>query len=427
MEKMKYRPRIVDALIKKKLRTSGAILVEGAKWCGKTTTASQVAKSVLYLGQPEELKKAQIMVLDGVDALLSGDVPRLIDEWQIFPELWDAVRSEVDKRQKFGQFILTGSAVPVDNSKTIHSGTGRFAWIRMRPMSLYESGDSNGQVSLEKLFAGEKIRGESKLSINGLAFAICRGGFPSSLMIKNKTDALAIPEDYYSAIIHSDLARLDGVNRSPEYISRLLRSYARFQGSQVALTQIQKDMGGLTGAVPNVGTIASYHDALKKIFVVEDAPAWNPNLRSKTAIRTSDTRYFVDPSIATAALGVDPNGLFEDLNTFGFVFETLCMRDLRIYAEALGGEVFHYRDSNELECDAVISLRNGDYGLVQFKLGGSDEEIESATKTMLNLAGILDDKRMKKPSFMMVLTGGNKLCYRREDGVYVVSIGCLKP
>lgn len=427
MDNSNYRPRIVDDLARKKLRTSGAVLIEGAKWCGKTTTASRLAQSELYLGDPEELKRTQLLMLSGVEAVLGGAAPRLLDEWQVIPELWDAVRSEVDARGKFGQFILTGSAVPADSSKIIHSGTGRFSWLRMRPMSLFESGDSNGAVSLGDLFKGKKIQAESKLSVNDLAFVTCRGGFPASLTIKDEADALIIPENYFLAIIHSDLERLDGVNRSSEYVARFLRSYARFQGGQVALTQIQKDMGSLTGAAPNIGTIASYHEALKKIFVIEDVPAWSPNLRSKTAIRTSDTRYFVDPSIATAALGVGPQGLFEDLNTFGFIFETLCMRDLRVYAEAIGGEVYHYRDSNELECDAVVSLRNGDYGLVQFKLGGDDAEIEASATAMRDLAKNVDGRRTKAPLFMMVLTGANRYAYQREDGVYIVPIGCLKP
>jgi len=373
------------------------------------------------------LESAKIMALGGIGTLLEGPTPRLIDEWQNIPVLWDAARSEVDTRMKMGQFIFTGSAVPVNSKDIKHSGVGRFSWVKMRPMSLFESGDSNGAVSLADLFSGSKINGESALAIKDLAFVTCRGGFPSFLLIKNKNDSLSVPREYLEAVIHSDLARLDGVKRSPEYVRRLLRSYARFQGEQAALTEIQNDMGGVTGDAPNINTIFSYHDALKKIFVVEDAPAWNPNLRSKTAIRTSDTRYFVDPSLAAAALGVEPDGLLKDLNTFGFIFETLCMRDLRVYADALDGRVSHYRDSNGLECDAVIHLPNGGYGLVQIKLGGSDEEIDDAVSKMQSLADIVDAKREKKPAFMMVLVGVEKYAYQREDGAYVVPIGCLKP
>ena len=424
---MNYRPRIMDTVIKKKLKSSGAVLIEGPKWCGKTTTASEIAKSELKLGNPDALEQAKMLMLGGVGNLLDGAAPRLIDEWQNIPTLWDAVRSEVDNRNKMGQFILTGSAVPVNSRDIKHSGVGRFAWVKMRPMSLYESGDSDGSVSLADLFAGKKISGENPLRLRDLAFAVCRGGFPSFLLIRNKADQLSISREYLEAVIHSDLARLDGVKRSPEYIRKLLRSYARFQGEQAALTEIKKDMGGITGESPNINTIVSYHDALKKIFVVEDVPAWNPNLRSRTAIRTSDTRYFVDPSLATAALGTEPDRLVRDLNTFGFVFETLCMRDLRVYADALDGRVSHYRDSNGLECDAVIHLPNGEYGLVQMKLGGSEEEIEDAVAKMDNLAGIVDETREKGPAFRMVLVGVEKYAYRREDGAYVVPVGCLRP
>lgn len=424
---MVYKNRIVDEIIRKKLRVSGAVLVEGPKWCGKTTTATEIAKSELKLGDPNILANAKILMLGGVNALLDGAAPRLIDEWQNIPVLWDAARSEVDNRGKMGQFIFTGSAVPVESRDIKHSGTGRFSWVRMRSMSLFESGDSNGAVSLIDLFDGKKISGENPLSLKDLAFVTCRGGFPSFLLIRNKLDSLEIAREYLEAVIHSDLARLDGVKRSPEYVRRLLRSYARFQGEQAALTEIQNDMGGVTGEAPNINTVSSYHDALKKIFVVEDAPAWNPNLRSRTAIRTSDTRYFVDPSLATAALGADPGGLVRDLNTFGFVFETLCMRDLRVYASMYDGRVSHYRDSNGLECDAVVHLKNGEYGLVQMKLGGSEEEIDDAARKMEALADIVDEKREKKPAFMMVLVGVEKYAYRREDGVYVVPVGCLKP
>lgn len=424
---MVYKNRIVDEIIRKKLRVSGAVLVEGPKWCGKTTTAAEIAKSELKLGDPNVLSNAKIMMLGGVSTLLDGATPRLIDEWQNIPVLWDAARSEVDNRGKMGQFIFTGSAVPVESRDIKHSGTGRFSWVRMRSMSLFESGDSNGAVSLKSLFESKKISGENPLSLKDLAFVTCRGGFPSFLLIRNKLDSLEIAREYLEAVIHSDLARLDGVKRSPEYVRRLFRSYARFQGEQAALTEIQNDMGGVTGEVPNINTVSSYHDALKKIFVVEDAPAWNPNLRSRTAIRTSDTRYFVDPSLATAALGVDPGGLVRDLNTFGFVFETLCMRDLRVYASMYDGRVSHYRDSNGLECDAVVHLKNGEYGLVQMKLGGSEEEIDDAARKMEALADIVDEEREKKPAFMMVLVGVEKYAYRREDGVYVVPVGCLKP
>ena len=422
-----YKPRVIDAVLKRKLRTSGAVLIEGPKWCGKTTTAHEFTKSELRLGDPDALEKAKIDALNGLSSLLDGATPRLVDEWQNIPMLWDVARSEVDSRGKMGQFIFTGSAVPVNFRDIKHSGVGRFAWIQMRPMSLYESGDSNGTVSLKDLFAGRKISGENPVSFSGLAFVACRGGFPAFLLLKNKKDMLSVSRNYLEGVINSDLARLDGVKRSPEYIRRLLRSYARFQGEQVALTEIKKDMGGITGDSPNINTVASYHDALKKIFVIEDVPSWNPNLRSKTAIRVSDARYFVDPSLATNALNVEPDGLKADLKTFGFVFETLCIRDLRVYADALDGRISRYRDSSGLECDAVIHLSNGEYGLVQMKLGGTDEEIEDAVEKMNKIVSVLDLEREKKPAFRMVLVGVEKYAYRREDGVYVVPLGCLKP
>ncbi|MBQ9017560.1 ATP-binding protein [Candidatus Saccharibacteria bacterium] len=426
---MAYRKRIIDEVIRQHLRVTGAVLIEGPKWCGKTTTAEQIAESELKLGDPDILKRAKVMILNnnGVRILLDGATPRLFDEWQNIPVLWDAVRSAVDRGRKPGQFILTGSAVPASTQEIHHSGTGRFSWVRMRPMSLFESGDSNGAVSLMSLFKGEPISGNSSLGVQDLAFVTARGGFPESILPKMKHDALLMPRKYLDGIIHSDLSRVDGVQRSPEYIERMLRSYARFQGEQVALTDIQNDMGGVAGTAPNINTVSSYHEALKKIFVVEDLAAWNPNLRSKTAIRTTDTRYFVDPSIAVVALDTDPDGLFEDLNTFGFIFETLCIRDLRVYADALGGKVSHYRDSNGLECDAVVRIPGGRYGLVQLKLGGNEDEINDAAMKMQALAGIIDTKREKAPAFMAVVTGVQSYAYQREDGVYVVPIGCLKP
>lgn len=424
---MPYKPRIIDDILRKKLKTSGAILLEGPKWCGKTTSAAEIAKSELKLGNPDILNRTKILMLGGVSSLLEGATPRLIDEWQNLPVLWDAARSAVDDRGKLGQFIFTGSAVPADTKDIKHSGTGRFSWVKMRPMSLFESSDSDGTVSIKDLLKNKKIHAENPLTVKELAYVTCRGGFPSFLMVESKASALEIAREYLEAVIHSDLARLDGVNRSPEYIRRLLKSYARFQGEQASLVEIQKDMGGITGESPNINTVSSYHDALKKIFVVEDAPAWNPNLRSKAAIRVSDTRYFVDPSLAVAALGASPEGLFEDLNTFGFIFETLCMRDLRVYADALGAKIARYRDSNGLECDAVMHSEDGKYGLIQMKLGGTDEEIEDAATKMKNLANQLDPEREGQPEFMMVLVGAEKYAYQREDGVYVVPIACLKP
>ncbi|MBQ6130135.1 ATP-binding protein [Candidatus Saccharibacteria bacterium] len=424
--KVEYRPRIVDDIIKQRLKSAGALLIEGPKWCGKTTTAEQIAKSELKLGDPEELEKSQLVAISGINSLLEGDAPRLIDEWQTIPRLWDAVRSEVDRRSGLGEFILTGSAVPPDDEDIQHSGIGRFSRLRMRTMSLYESGDSNGSVSLQDLFDGKPIKGETSLTINDIAFLCSRGGFPNSLRIEDKKAALSVARDYVEGIINSDLPRVDGVRRNPDYIARVMRSYARLQGEQAPLTEIVSDITAMEGSAPSINTVTDYHDALKKIFVIDDVAAWNPNLRSKTAIRTSDTRYFVDPSIAVAALETSPEGLMNDLKSFGFIFETMCMRDLRAYVESTGGSVSHYRDSNGLECDAVVHLYGGVYGFVQLKLGGSQKDIDQAAEKMNELESRLDERR-PKPSFHMVLTGANNVAYRREDGLYVVPIGCLKP
>ena len=424
--KVEYHPRIIDDIIQQKLKSAGALLIEGPKWCGKTTTAEQVAKSELRLGDPEELSRARLISISSINSLLEGDVPRLVDEWQTIPRLWDAVRSEVDRRQSFGEFVLTGSAVPPEDEEIQHSGTGRFTWLRMRTMSLYESGDSNGSVSLQDMFEGKPITGQSSLTINDIAYLVARGGFPNTLRIEDKKAALSVARDYVDAIVHSDLSRVDGIKRDPSYISRIMRSYARFQGEQTPLTEIVSDIAAIEGNAPSINTVTDYYNALKKIYVIDDVAAWNPNLRSKTAIRTSDTRYFVDPSIAVAALETSPEGLMNDLKTFGFIFETMCMRDLRAYVELTGGSVSHYHDSNGLECDAVVYLYGGAYGLVQIKLGGSQEDIDQAAEKMNDLENRLSE-RQPKPSFHMVLTGANNVGYRREDGLYVVPIGCLKP
>lgn len=421
----KYRRRIADDILRRKLEGKGAVLIEGPKWCGKTTTAEQMAASVLYMDEPE--KKAQNITMSELNPkrLLAGATPRLIDEWQTAPKLWDAIRFEADHRGELGQFILTGSAVPADTAEITHSGTGRFTWLTMRPMSLYESGDSSGEVSLSILFEQPDILDAgSSLDIERLAFLICRGGWPQAIDMREEI-ALDQAADYYDAVVRSDINRADNVQKNVERVKRLMRSYARNQGTQVPNTVIAQDVGGADSPSADVETVASYLSALRKIFVVEDMPAWNPNLRSKTAIRCSDTRYFVDPSVAAAALGIGPRDLLSDLNTFGFLFETLCVRDLRVFADALGGEVYHYRDKDGLECDAVIHLRNGQYGLVEIKLGG-DKLIEDGVKSLCTLRDKIDTGKMKSPSFLMVLTGVGDFAYRRPDGVFVVPIGCLK-
>ena len=414
----KYRKRIADEILARKLEGKGAVLIEGPKWCGKTTTAEQIASSILYMDEPE--KKEQNIAMSELNPkrLLKGATPRLIDEWQIAPKLWDAIRFEVDHRGELGQFVLTGSAVPADTKEITHSGTGRFTWLTMRPMSLYESGDSSGEVSLKTLFDGvTEIDGASDLDIDRLAFLVCRGGWPQAVDMRDEI-ALDQAMDYYDAVVRSDINRADDVQKNPEKVRRLMRSYARNQGSQVPNTVLAQDVSANDEAFMSDDTVASYVSALQKIFVVEDMPAWNPNLRSKTAIRSSDTRYYIDPSIAAAALGIGPNDLVNDLKTFGFLFETLCIRDLRVFADALNGEVYHYRDKDGQECDAVIHLKNGKYGLIEIKLGG-DKLIEEGAKSLKAMEAKIDTDKMNAPSFLMVLIGIG-------DYAYVVPIGCLK-
>lgn len=411
-------------ILKEKVECKGAILIEGPKWCGKTTSAEQISKSILYMANPRLLKQNLMLADSNPEILLRGETPRLIDEWQIAPKLWDAVRFEVDQRKNFGQFILTGSAVPADISEIIHTGTGRFTFVKMRPMSLVESRESNGSVSLEKLFNDDNnIYGESMLSLDDIAFLVCRGGWPIATYLKGKS-ALSQAIGYYDAVVNYDIARADNVKRDPEKVKKIMASYARNQGTQISDEAIVNDIKVNEDENINVKTIHSYIEALKKIFVIEDMKAWNPNLRSKTAIRTADTRYFIDPSIAAASLGFGPGDLVNDLNTFGFMFETLVIRDLRIYTEAIDGTVYHYRDKNNLECDAVIHLRNGNYGLAEIKLGG-DKLIKEGVDNLLKLKSIIDIDKMKAPSFLMVITATGNLAYKRADGVLIVPIGTL--
>lgn len=420
-----YRKRIADEILKRKLEGKGVVLIEGPKWCGKTTTAEQVASSILYMDNPE--KKEQNINMSEVNPkrLLKGETPRLIDEWQIAPKLWDAIRFEVDHRDELGQFILTGSAVPANTKDVTHSGTGRFTWLMMRPMTLFESGDSTGEVSFKELFEGNlDVDGSSNIDIDRLAFLICRGGWPKAIGMRDEI-ALDQAFDYIEAVIHSDINRADNIKKNPDKVRRLMRSYARNQGTQIANTELAKDIQGNDETSLNEETIATYIDALKKIFVIEDMQAWNPNLRSKTAIRSSDTRYYIDPSIAAASLGIGPNDLINDLKTFGFLFETLCVRDLRVFSDALNGEVYHYRDKNGQECDAVVHLRNGKYGLIEIKLGG-EKLIEEGVETLKSMKSKIDINKMNFPSFLMVLTGIGDYAYQRSDGVLVVPIGCLK-
>jgi predicted AAA+ superfamily ATPase len=419
----------MDTLLEKKLQAKGAVLIEGPKWCGKTTTAEEIANSKIMLAKPDIKEHFKSLLEIDTDAALAGETPMLIDEWQTVPKLWDAVRYTVDHRHAMGQFILTGSAVPDKDAEKEreHSGTGRFAWLTMRPMTLFESGESNGTVSLGELFqAPEKILQKNALKLSDIAFLICRGGWPIAVGLPEEA-ALEQAFDYYDAVTKEDVTNVDGVKRASERVQRLMRAYARHQGTQASIATLKGDLKNNDTTTLDEDTISSYLDALRKIFVVEDMPAWNPNLRSKTAIRTTDTRYFVDPSIATAALGLGPTDLMNDLNSMGFFFEAMCVRDLRVFTEALNGKVYHYRDKSGLECDAVVHLRNGQYGLIEIKLGG-DSLIKEGAETLNELANQIDTTRMKSPAFKMILTATGEYAYRRpEDGIYVVPIGCLRP
>lgn len=406
----------------------GAVLLEGPKACGKTTTAEQAAGSVIYMDDPVRRSQYLQMVETDISYILAGATPRLIDEWQIAPKIWDAVRFEVDHRGEDGQFILTGSAVPPKEGKEEmkHTGTGRISWIKMRPMSLWESGESSGGVSLAQIFSQtSSVRGENSLKLADIAFMTCRGGWPKSISKSSPEAALRQAINYYEAIVRTDISRVDDVERDEQRTRRIMRSYARHQGAQASVNTIRDDIAYNEIDELSDKTVYSYINALKSLFVIEDMPAWNPNLRSKSAIRTSDTRYYIDPSIACAALGVGPDDLINDLNTFGLLFECLCVRDLRVYAQSLDGEVYHFRDRTGLECDAVVHLRNGKYGLIEIKLGG-ERLIEEGAKNLLTLKERIDTTKMKSPSFMMVLTAIEENAYMRTDGVMVVPIGTLK-
>ena len=423
--KKEYKPRIADKILARKLAGKGAVLIEGPKWCGKTTTAQQQAKSMLDLGDSKVLQQSRNMLEISPKTLLQGETPRLIDEWQTLPPLWDSIRSEVDRRGTFSQFILTGSSVLPQADETTHSGTGRFARLKMRPMSLFESGESTGSVSLRELFEGESFEPQvNGIDLHTMAFLTCRGGWPQATFLEGDL-ALDQALDYVDAVTELDIRRVDGVKRSPERARLLMRSYARNISQQVSYGTIKADMLSNDSKSLDEDTIADYIMALKRLFVIEDLPAWNPNIRSKSAIRTGDTRHFVDPSIGTASLGLGPNDLVNDLNSFGLFFEDLAVRDLRVFAEALDGWLYHYRDSSGLECDIVLHRRNGTYALIEVKLGG-EKLIEEGVEALNSLSATIDPTKMPNPSFKMVLTAVGQYAYQRKDGIFIVPIGCLK-
>lgn len=422
---VKYKHRIADRNLERKVLGKGAVLIEGPKWCGKTTTAKQLSKSILDLGDSSVLMQSSQLIEIGPKALLEGKTPRLIDEWQALPTIWDCIRSEVDRRGEPSQFILTGSSVLPEAEETIHSGTGRFAYIKMRTMSLYESGESTGSISLSDLFEGKSFEVlQNEMDIDELAYLICRGGWPWATLIPKEV-ALDQAFDYVDSVVQKDIQRVDKIKRSPDRARLLLRSYARNISQQISYATIRKDMLANDASTLDEDTVADYVKALKKLFVIEDLAAWNPNIRSKAAIRTSDTRHFVDPSIGTAALRLGPKDLINDLQSFGLFFEDLVVRDLRVYAEALDGELYHYRDSSGLECDTVLHRRNGSYALLEVKIGG-ENRINEGAANLLALAKNIDTNKMSAPSFMAVIIGVGKYAYQRKDGVYVIPIGCLK-
>lgn len=423
-----YRNRVVDDVLQLKLASAAAVLVEGAKWCGKTTTCEQVAKSVIYMDEPERRERNVELARIQPSKILEGALPRLIDEWQIAPQLWDAIRFRADRQSLVGGFMITGSAVPVDIDELKHSGTGRFSWLKMRPMSLWESGESSGGVSLGALLKGERITAAEAVGheLEGMCEIVCRGGWPQTLKMSGRARFETV-KNVVTAIVERDISRVDGVARDADRALKLMRSYARLQGTSASASVIKADLAANEAARMDDDTVYSYLNALRKLFVIEDAPAWCPNLRAKDSVRTSDTRYYVDPSLAAAAIGAGPGDLMNDLKTFGFFFETLVVRDLRVYAEALGGDVRHYHDKTGLECDAVVHLPNGAYGLVEVKTGGK-RLIDQGAATLGDLSGLIEKKGLRPPAFKMVVTAvGDCACRRTEDGVLVCPIGCLKP
>ena len=406
------------------MKTNGCVVIEGAKWCGKSTTAERFAKSVVKLQKPATFKQYKTLADVGDSNLLSGEKPLLFDEWQKLPELWDYIRAEIDETQAHGSFILTGSAKPIED-KERHSGIGRIKKIVMRTMSLWESNESTGEVSLGELFGGlEKISGKQNYKLKDIAYLLCRGGWPQAVIQIDKGLALRPAIDYVDGLVETDITEVDDIRRNPTRAMAILKAYARNISTAAPMSTIQKDIEA-NHSIADIKTIDSYINAFAKLFVVDDTEAWSPRLRSKTTIRTTNTRHFSDPSIAAAALNATPDDLMNDLNTLGLLFENLAIRDLKAYSENLGGKVFNYRDKTGLEADAIVHLRDGRWGAIEIKLGG-EALINEGAKSLLALANKIDTDMMKSPSFLMVLTAVDEFAYRRPDGVLVVPIACLK-
>lgn len=426
--KAEYKKRVVDEILDFYLESMGAVLIEGPKWCGKTRTGEEHAKSVVKLQDPDNVDKYRAAIKAKPSILLEGPTPRLIDEWQDFPILWNAVRHLVDERGEDGQFILTGSAVPCEGKKDKipprHTGTGRIVRMRMRPMSLWESGESTGEISLSALFDGAgEVSGRSSIGVDEIAHLVCRGGWPQAVLAKTPRAAYMKSSSYVDEVVHEDVHRVDGVERSPDRVRNLLKSLARNISTMATNETILQDLKANDSSISEK-TLSSYLNALRKIFLVEDVPAWSPSLKSRLAIRSSMKRQFVDPSVATAVLGATPRRLLNDFRSFGSFFESLCVRDVRVYAQTLDGEVRHYRDQTGLEADMIVALKDGRWGAIEVKLGAGD--IDSAAEGLKKLRAKVDVGRMGHPSFLMILTGTD-LGYTRDDGVVVCPLGCLRP
>lgn len=420
-----YLPRLIEKPITESMKTNGCIVIEGPKWCGKSTTSERFAKSVIKLQKPATYKQYRILADIGDDNLLSGEKPVLFDEWQKIPELWDYVRNYIDETSGKGLFILTGSAKPIED-KERHSGIGRMKKIIMRTMSLWESNESSGDVSLRNLFDNTKnVSGKNRYQLKDIAHIICRGGFPSAVIEKDKDISLNYAKDYVNTLVSTDITSVDDIKRNPKRARAILKSYARNISTPAKMTTILKDVESNTDT-QDIRTINSYIDAFSKLFVIDETESWTPKLRSKTAIRTTSTKHFVDPSIATAILDANPNDLIQDLNTFGLLFENLVIRDLKIYTQSLDGNVYNYRDKSGLEADAVIHLNDGRWGLIEIKLGG-ETLINEGALTLTKLKEVIDQDKMNKPAFLAIITATDSFAYKREDGIYVIPIACLKP
>ena len=428
---MRYFKRISDELLHQRLQAMGAVLIEGPKWCGKTTTAVQQAKSIIRLQDPDERANYDMIAQNRPSLFLQGETPRLIDEWQDYPVVWDAVRIEVDKRQTTGHFILTGSNV-VDETQIRHSGTGRISRLQMGTMSLWESQESNGLISLKELFDNPQMDFDvlSNLSVDDLIYAACRGGWPAAVSARSKKAALSVARDYVNTVCTSDIMRIDGSSRNSKLTRQILRSYARNISTLAKTGSLLQDVVASDDVDCSRTTFDDYVDALERLFVIQNIGAWCPAIRSKTAIRSGAKRAFCDPSIAVALLGLTPESMQMQLNTFGFIFEQLCVRDLKAYTADQYATVSYYNDRYGLEADIVLHLDDGRYALIECKLGSA--EVDAGATHLLKLQGLirehnLTEKQMpiREPDLLIVLTGGKVGC-RRQDGVYVIPIGCLK-